>query len=212
MTFPLGAPLLDACVLAVLEKEDAYGYSLTQRMKEVVELSESTLYPVLRRLQQSGCLTVYDKPFQGRNRRYYAITPAGRALLAGYRALGDQMGLRRLPRLVLCPSLPAPMLAGLLRPVILLPEPLPQSAPLECALRHELTHFRRRDIWLKALALWVNALHWFNPLAWYMVRLVERDTELACDEAALNTLSPEEHAAYGQTILSAVSRLRKEAP
>ena len=70
MTFPLGAPLLDACVLAVLEKEDAYGYSLTQRMKEVVELSESTLYPVLRRLQQSGCLTVYDKPFQGRNRRY----------------------------------------------------------------------------------------------------------------------------------------------
>ena len=81
MTFPLGAPLLDACVLAVLEKEDAYGYSLTQRMKEVVELSESTLYPVLRRLQQSGCLTVYDKPFQGRNRRYYAITPAGRALL-----------------------------------------------------------------------------------------------------------------------------------
>ena len=85
MTFPLGAPLLDACVLAVLEKEDDYGYSLTQRMKEVVELSESTLYPVLRRLQQSGCLTVYDKPFQGRNRRYYAITPAGRALLAGYR-------------------------------------------------------------------------------------------------------------------------------
>ena len=64
-------------MLAVLEKEDAYGYSLTQRMKEVVELSESTLYPVLRRLQQSGCLTVYDKPFQGRNRRYYAITPGG---------------------------------------------------------------------------------------------------------------------------------------
>ena len=85
MTFPLGAPLLDACVLAVLEKEDAYGYSLTQRMKEVVELSESTLYPVLRRLQQSGCLTVSDKPFQGRNRRYSAITPAGRALLAGSR-------------------------------------------------------------------------------------------------------------------------------
>ena len=73
----MGAPLLDACVLAVLEKEDAYGYSLTQRMKEVVELSESTLYPVLRRLQQSGCLTVYDKPFQGRNRRYYAITRRG---------------------------------------------------------------------------------------------------------------------------------------
>ena len=85
MSFPLGAPLLDACVLGVLEQGDAYGYSLTQHMKAVVDLSESTLYPVLRRLQQSGCLTVYDKPFQGRNRRYYAITTAGRALLAGYR-------------------------------------------------------------------------------------------------------------------------------
>ena len=70
MTFPLGAPLLDACVLAVLEKEDAYGYSLTQRMKEVVELSESTLYPVLRRLQKDGYLTTYDQPYQGRTRRY----------------------------------------------------------------------------------------------------------------------------------------------
>ena len=85
MTFPLGAPLLDACVLAVLDEGDTYGYRLTQRMKEQVDLSESTLYPVLRRLQQSGCLTVYDKPFQGRNRRYYAITPAGRAPLSGYR-------------------------------------------------------------------------------------------------------------------------------
>ena len=84
MSFPLGAPLLDACVLGVLEQGDAYGYSLTQHMKAVVDLSESTLYPVLRRLQQSVCLTVYDKPFQGRNRRYYAITPAGRALLTGY--------------------------------------------------------------------------------------------------------------------------------
>ena len=62
------------------------------------------------------------------------------------------------------------------------------------------------------MALWVNALHWFNPFMWYMVRLVERDTELACDEEALRALPPEEHAAYGQTILSAVSRLRKEAP
>ena len=85
MTFPLGAPLLDACVLGVLTRGDAYGYSLTQRMKEEVDLSESTLYPVLRRLQQAGCLNVYDQPFQGRNRRYYAITPVGRTLLSGYR-------------------------------------------------------------------------------------------------------------------------------
>ncbi len=82
MVFQLNAPLLDGCVLAVLEQSDAYGYSLTQRLKQEVDISESTLYPVLRRLQRDGCLTVYDQQFQGRNRRYYAITPSGRALLA----------------------------------------------------------------------------------------------------------------------------------
>jgi len=71
-----------------------------------------------------------------------------------------------------------------------------------------LTHFNRRDIWLKSLALLVNAVHWFNPLMWYMTRLVERDTELACDEAALKKLPAEEHGGYGTTILDAVERLR----
>ena len=100
------------------------------------------------------------------------------------------------------------MLAGLLRPVLLLPPGGLSEPALRYSLLHELTHLRRRDIWLKALALWVNALYWFNPLCWYMVRLVERDTELACDEAALRALPPEEHAAYGRTILDAAQRLK----
>lgn len=85
MTYALTAPLLDACVLGILNRGDAYGYSLTQEMKRVVDISESTLYPVLRRLQQAGGLTVYDRPYQGRNRRYYAITKVGKALLESYR-------------------------------------------------------------------------------------------------------------------------------
>lgn len=86
MTFQLGSALLDACVLAVLNREDAYGYVLTQSVKEVVEISESTLYPVLRRLQKEGLLTTYDQPYSGRLRRYYAITDAGRNMLEKYRA------------------------------------------------------------------------------------------------------------------------------
>ena len=82
-----------------------------------------------------------------------------------------------------------------------------RAEELNCSLLHELTHCRRRDIWLKTLAMWVNALHWFNPLAWYMVRAVERDTELACDEDVLRRLPAEQRAAYGRTILSAVERL-----
>lgn len=77
MTFGVSAALLDACVLAVLSRGDTYGYILTQDVGEVVDVSDSTLYPVLRRLQKDDLLTTYDRPFQGRNRRYYSITPHG---------------------------------------------------------------------------------------------------------------------------------------
>lgn len=81
MAFAMGTPLLDACVLAVLSRGDAYGYVLTQRVKARLDISGSTLYPVLRRLERDGHLTVYDQPYQGRNRRYYAITKLGRVRL-----------------------------------------------------------------------------------------------------------------------------------
>jgi len=73
----MSPPLLDGCVLAALSRQDAYGYALAQQLKGVLDVPESTLYPALRRLQREGCLTVYDQPYQGRNRRYYAITGAG---------------------------------------------------------------------------------------------------------------------------------------
>ena len=85
------AGLLDTIVLAVVGREETgtYGYKITQEVRTVLDLSESTLYPVLRRLQKDGCLTVHDEAFNGRNRRYYQITPTGRAQLAGYRAEWD---------------------------------------------------------------------------------------------------------------------------
>ena len=84
MLYALTAPLLDACVLGVLAQGDSYGYALTQQMRAVVDISESTLYPVLRRMQKSGQLETYDQPYLGRNRRYYRITESGRHALADY--------------------------------------------------------------------------------------------------------------------------------
>ena len=86
MAYAIGPQLLDGCVLAVLSHGDAYGYILTQQVKTRLDISESTLYPVLRRLQRDGLLTVYDRHFQGRNRRYYSITPMGDKRLEEYRA------------------------------------------------------------------------------------------------------------------------------
>ena len=87
MVFNTGAALLDAIVLAVVstETEGTYGYKITHEVRQAIGVSESTLYPVLRRLQKEGCLAVYDREFAGRNRRYYKITDMGWAQLQMYR-------------------------------------------------------------------------------------------------------------------------------
>lgn len=86
MIFNTGAALLDAIVLAVVSKEEqgTYGYKITQDVRQVLDVSESTLYPVLRRLQKDECLMVYDMEFAGRNRRYYKLTEKGAAQLHLY--------------------------------------------------------------------------------------------------------------------------------
>ena len=86
MVFNTGAALLDAIVLAAVLKEPqgTYGYKITQEARGVLELSESTLYPVLRRLQKDECLETYDMECGGRNRRYYKITEKGRKQLMLY--------------------------------------------------------------------------------------------------------------------------------
>jgi len=87
MIFNTGAALLDAVVLSVVsrEKEGTYGYKITQDVQAVISVSESTLYPVLRRLLKDGCLETYDREYQGRNRRYYKMTASGLAQLNMYK-------------------------------------------------------------------------------------------------------------------------------
>ena len=95
MVFNTGAALLDAIVLAVVSKEQegTYGYKITQDVRSVIDISESTLYPVLRRLQKEECLEVYDMAIDGRNRRYYKITEKGRVQLNLYK--GEWAGYSR---------------------------------------------------------------------------------------------------------------------
>lgn len=78
MVYQLGSAMMDAFVLSIVLQEDTYGYQISQQIKTIVDLKESTLYPVLRRLQESGYLDTYDQAYQGRNRRYYHITEKGK--------------------------------------------------------------------------------------------------------------------------------------
>ena len=77
--------LLDACVLKLLGKQTSYGYAITAELQRVIDVSESSLYPVLRRLEQSGCLATFSRPHNGRMRKYYTITPDGKRKLAEVR-------------------------------------------------------------------------------------------------------------------------------
>ena len=87
MVFNTGAALLDAIVLAVVSRvpEGTYGYRITNDVRQAISISESTLYPVLRRLQKDECLEVYDLQIDGRNRRYYKVTEKGLAQLDLYK-------------------------------------------------------------------------------------------------------------------------------
>ena len=77
MDIQLKRGLLDVCVLAAIKNEESYGYRIIKDMKPYVDISESTLYPILRRLESASLLTVRTVEHNGRLRKYYKITPDG---------------------------------------------------------------------------------------------------------------------------------------
>ena len=81
MYYPVSSLLIEFLILSVVNREDSYGYEISQTVKLAASIKESTLYPILRKLEQSGFLTTYNQEFQGRNRKYYSITDAGREQL-----------------------------------------------------------------------------------------------------------------------------------
>ena len=85
MDIQLKRGLLDVCVLAAIENEESYGYQIIKDIKPYMEISESTLYPILRRLETANLLTVRSVPHNGRLRKYYRITPFGQQRIADFK-------------------------------------------------------------------------------------------------------------------------------
>lgn len=125
------------------------------------------------------------------------------------RLYGDvcrEMALKKAPPLRISSAVDSPMVIGLFRPCLLLPgEEFPEQ-DLSFILRHELTHYRRRDLWYKLGLLAANALHWFNPLVWLLRREAERDLELTCDDAVVAGRDEAERRAYSEALLSSIHR------
>ena len=91
MDIQLKRGLLDVCVLAAIKSEDSYGYQIIKDMKPYVEISESTLYPILRRLETAELLTVRTVEHNGRLRKYYHITRLGLKRLASFQEEWKEM-------------------------------------------------------------------------------------------------------------------------
>lgn len=126
------------------------------------------------------------------------------AVLAVLQTVETELGLRRKAAVGVAPLVKAPLLVGSSQPLIVLPDAKLAEADLANIFRHELSHFQRGDIlykWLTELAL---CLHWFNPVVYWVRRQINRDCELACDEAVIAQLTPAARQRYGQTLLSAV--------
>ena len=78
MYYPVSALLIEFLILSVVESQDSYGYEISQTVKIVADIKESTLYPILKKLEKNGYLTTYPQEFQGRKRKYYSITDSGK--------------------------------------------------------------------------------------------------------------------------------------
>ena len=132
--------------------------------------------------------------------------PSVDALLGRFRFVHE-------PKICTTESPRAPLTFGVFRPTVLLPDDLRAGqAQFQLVLAHELAHIRRKDCLRKLLLIACLCLHWWNPLVWIMVRLANRDMELACDEAVLRALGPACKKSYALTLLDMAQRQAKPFP
>lgn len=137
--------------------------------------------------------------------------PAERAdLLDVLASQRSGLGISRKIPLLISPAADCPMLAGFIRPALYLPDENISAADAAFIFRHELTHCRHGDLWLKLLLTAAQCVHWFNPLVYLIVRFAQEDIELACDDAVVRGQNAAYRRAYGETILrSAIAQSRR---
>jgi len=117
-----------------------------------------------------------------------------------------EIGLKRNIDLATTPTINTPVVAGLFRPVIYLPDEHINYSDLRFILMHEATHIKNGDMWCKLLSLTVMIVHWFNPVVYLMNRAIIIESELACDTAVLRRADEEQRLQYGETVFQAAKR------
>ena len=139
--------------------------------------------------------------------------PAGRDTLRRvFEEHKQSLSIRRDIPLRVTPAADCPLLAGFIKPALYLPDEALSAGEAGFIFRHELTHYKRGDLWLKLLLTAARSVHWFNPLVHLLARFAQEDIELACDDAVVRGMDVDDRRAYGETILrSAAAQAKRRA-
>lgn len=126
-----------------------------------------------------------------------------------YNRMCNDMNIRKKPEIYVSSYVKSPLLYGFFKPCVVLSDELTDTKSLSAVLSHELTHYIRRDLWLKLISLTAVSLHWFNPFVHIAAKKFEFEMELSCDEIVLNGFDDESRVAYGMVVLDIVKRCQK---
>lgn len=113
----------------------------------------------------------------------------------------DELKIKRNVNLCKCSLINSPVFVGFVSPIILMPYTNYTDEELKLIYKHELTHFKRMDVWYKLILVIASVVHWFNPLVYLMRRYASKDIEYTCDDIVTKDLSLEQRKEYSKVIL-----------
>ncbi len=131
--------------------------------------------------------------------------PADARITNTLREIAADMGMKKEISVLISKSVASPLMTGFLKPLLFLPNESYSDTDLKFILRHELTHYKRGDLWYKLFLIVVSAIHWFNPFVHLMFREASTDLELSCDDYVIHGLSKGERVMYSETILTSIT-------
>ena len=147
-----------------------------------------------------GVKKALETHFAGKALRRWNMPNWNCSLEREYRKICKSMKVKHAPRLMLNSRLNTPLLMGFCHPCICLPQTGYTAEEQELILRHELCHYRRKDLWYKLLMNLLCIIYWFNPALWWMKKEADRDIEFLCDETVMETRTVQERILYNRLL------------
>lgn len=121
-----------------------------------------------------------------------------------FEKIKEDMGISKHIKLQICSCISSPMMIGILSPALLLPSINLSKDELPLILKHELIHFKRKDLWYKSLVFIATAIHWFNPVVYIMAKAIAVQCEISCDEEVVKDTDMDKRQQYAETIIGII--------